>query len=90
MFLGEAKGYVSYEYFLQGYLLALDTCTHQKISWEFNRFVNKSENGIDSSKTNWNYILDRKHTSKNDGERIEMLLDLLERFVMEKESGILT
>jgi hypothetical protein len=78
--LGNVEGFCSYRFFLEGYFYGLDTTNKTFISREFSRFVNRTENGIDSSNVFWSKVFDLKYHENSDDEKIKILFDLLEPF----------
>jgi hypothetical protein len=78
--LGNVEGFCSYRFFLEGYFYGLDTTNKTFVSQEFSRFVNRTENGLDSSNVIWSKVFDLKYSESSDQEKIKILFDLLELF----------
>jgi hypothetical protein len=79
--LSNVEGFSCYRFFLEGYFYGLDTVNKTFVSREFSRFVNSTENGIDSSNVTWSKVFDLKYHENSAQEKIKILFDLLEPFI---------
>ncbi|MBS1917998.1 MAG: hypothetical protein JST87_17140 [Bacteroidetes bacterium] len=83
MVFGKIERFLAYQYFVDGYMYKWSLCNNHHINWDFSRFVNKKEIGLEISNISWSSTFEKKYPHLNDEEKIKIFIDLLENFMRE-------
>lgn len=86
MIVNKIEGYHTYESFLNGFFLGIDISNELNISRDFSLWVGDYY-GVENTNTHWTGFLRVKFKGMHDKDMINILFELLEKFVNQQDKN---